>query len=441
MATKKVPSTKNGTGVTTPTSKEELPSQIVMDFFNQGIPITHVPKDIALKKSNAAIKMNSTLGLLELKIIDASLFIAKPQMHESVLHSTEIEYFKWLLNFNSKNHEHLKRAITKIQQTLVQISIVDEKDPSKDFWHSTPFIHDVTIANGRIYFRIPESLRKPLADPQSYTYLSLKIKNTFTSEYAYRLYERCKAEQFKGGATDWWTIDEFKKFMNTVDSYPSFKEFNRRVIKVAMQQINDHSDIYVTDLYKTSGRTKTHIRFIIEDSPNLAKLIHEKESMSPDIFNALKDEFGFSNSQIDEVAKYPHDYLFQKIEFARYRIKTAKRPINRPDAYLLKVLNEDLRFNEGELEKFGKEKKQTEMRIAEQNTKPDTKPVAKKRNAQIDSFFEMGEAEQEELVSEFKTSPYFEPLKKAFRGKRVSIENPMVKLEFAKFLTEKNTKN
>lgn len=430
------PSVKK-TGTVSPTSKEELPSQIVMDFFNQGIPITQAPKDVALKKSNAAIKMNSTLGLLELKIIDASLFIAKPQINENVLHSTEIGYFKWLLNFNSKNHEHLKRAITKIQQTLIQISIVDEKDPSKDVWHSTSFIHDVTIANGRIYFRIPESLRQPLASPHSYTYLSLKIKNTFTSEYAYRLYERCKADQFKGGATEWWTIDEFRKLMNTTNLYPSFKEFNRRVIKAAMQQINDHSDIYITDIYKTQGRSKTHVRFIIEDSPNLVKFAHDKEKMPEEIFNALKDEFGFSNSQIDEVSQHPLEYLAQKIEFTRYRIKTAKTPINRPDAYLLKALKEDLRFNEGELEKFELKKRQADIRLLEENKEQTQKTLVRKRNDKLDSFTELGEDEKDELLDEFKESSFFEPIKKALRGKNLSIENPMFKLAFIKFLSER----
>lgn len=430
------PSVKRSSGIS-PTSKEELPSQIVMDFFNQGIPITQAPRDIALKKSNAAIKMNSTLGLLELKIIDASLFIAKPQINENVLHSTEIEYFKWLLNFNSKNHEHLKRAITKIQQTLIQISIVDEKDPSKDVWHSTSFIHDVTIANGRLYFRIPESLRQPLADPHSYTYLSLKIKNTFTSEYAYRLYERCKADQFKGGATEWWTIDEFRKLMNTTDLYANFKEFNRRVIKAAMQQINDHSDIYITDIYQTQGRSKTHIRFIIEDSPNLVKFAHDKEKMPAEIFNALKDEFGFSNSQIDDVAKHPLEYLAQKIEFTRYRIKTAKNPINRPDAYLLKALKEDLRFNEGEIEKFEIKKKQNDIQVAEETKKHKQKSVVQKRNDQLDAFYALGEDEKEVLLNEFKASTYFDPIKKALRGKNFSIENPMVKIELMKFLSDR----
>ena len=141
-----------------PTSKEELPSQIVMDFFAQGIPITHSPKDIAVKKSNGTIKMNSNFNLLELKIIDASLLIAKPNMNENTLHSADIEYFKWLLNYNSQNHDHLKRCISKIQQTLIQFSVFDSEDHKKDKWHSTAFLHEVTISNGRIYFRIPESV-------------------------------------------------------------------------------------------------------------------------------------------------------------------------------------------------------------------------------------------------------------------------------------------
>ncbi len=416
-----------------PTSTQELPNQYVMDFFNQGIPITQAPKDVVLKKSNAAIKMVSSLGLLELKIIDACFFIAKSRMLENVVHSADLEYFKWLLSFNSQNRDHLKRSFTKIQQTLIQINIVDEAKPSKDFWHSTNFLYDVSITNGRVFFRIPESIREPLVNPQSWTYLSFRIKNRFTSEYAYRLYERCRSDQFRG-ATDWWTVDEFRTLMNVADLYNQFQDLQKRVIKPAIEQINEHSDIYITPNYQTRGRTKTHLQFIIEENPNAVKFAEEREKLPTDIYEALKKEFGFSNSQIDEVAEYPLEYLAEKIEFSRYRIRTSKTEINRPDKYLLKALKEDLQFNVNEIAKFETEKQVQQNLLSEQQVKQESVVQAKKKNEEMDAFLQLEEGEKNRIIASFKESDFFNPIRTFAIGDKFTLTNRLVKAAFLKYL-------
>jgi plasmid replication initiation protein len=420
------------------TSREELPTQAVLDFFTNGIPITEAPKDIVLKKSNSAIKMISTLSLLELKIIDACVFIAKPQMLDNILHSADADYFKWLLSYNSNNRDHLTRAFTKIQQTLIQINIVDEENPEEDFWYSTPFLYDVTITNGRVYFRIPESIRQPLANPKSWTYLSFRIKNLFTSEFAYRLYERCRAEQYRGN-TEWWPIADFRAIMNIVDQYPQFQDLQKRVIKPAMDQINTSSDIYITPDFMTQGRTKTHIRFIVEENPNVVRSEDVKEKLPMEIFDTLKKEFGFSNTQIDDVTKYPVDYLAQKIEFTRYRIATSKNPVARPDLYLLKALKEDLQFNEGEKGKIEAEREALAKQQEEMVRMNGLKAVSDKKSQLLDDYMALSEKEQEKIWLEFKESPNFQSLTKAIKGKKLSLENPMVRSELSRFLLGRAT--
>jgi plasmid replication initiation protein len=420
------------------TTREEISLQQVFDFFTQGIPITEAPKDIVFKKSNAAIKMISTLNLLELKIIDACVFIAKPKMVENVLHSADIDYFKWLISFNSNNREHIKRAITKIQQTLIQINIVDEQNPDDDFWYSTPFLYDITITNGRVSFRIPESIRQPLANPKSWTYLSFRIKNLFTSEYAYRLYERCRAEQFRG-ATDWWELPEFRKMMNVVDLYGEFQDLQKRVIRPAVDQINTHSDIFITPDFLARGRTKTHIRFIVEENPNVVKSEDTKEMLPIELYDTLKKEFGFSNTQIDEVSKYPIDYLAEKIEFTRYRINTSKNPVGRPDLYLLKALKEDLQFNTNEKEKIESVKKSQETQQAEMIREQGLRAISSKKSQLLDEYYALDEAARNQIWDDFKASPYYESAAKTFRGRKFNPDSPIVKDQLSSFLLERAT--
>jgi len=428
----KVDSSNQFPAVTSATATHDVAQQLVLDLFKQGLPITHATEDVSFRKANAAIQAISSLDLLARKIIDAFLLIARPNMLENVLHSADIDYFKWLLSFNSQNHQHLKASITKIQQSLIQINIIDEKHPERDNWQSTPFFYDVGMVNGRIYFRIPESIRPALLDPKSFTYLSFRIKNRFSSQYAYILYERCRQAQFRG-ATEWWTLEEFRRVMNAADLYPQFQDLNKRVIKPAIEQINEYSDIWITPDYKTRGRMKTDVRFIIDVNPNVKKFLLDKENLPTELFNVLKDEFGFSNSQIDAVTEYSLDDLKEKIEFTRFRMKAGKRKIDRPDLYLMKALREDLRFNDAEKELFVTEKS---VRGRKSVADKEVKDQVAEGNDLLAAVESMTKAEQAELLESFKLSEQYGAIKVFVTGKKFSLANPIVRAALGRFLQE-----
>lgn len=419
--------------VAPPTEQRETPDQFAIDFFNQGFDITNTPDDVVMRKSNAAINMVNTLGHLELKIVDACMYVAKSRMAENALHSAGFDYFKWLISYNSQNRAHLKRAFENIQRTLIQINIVDDKHPDKDIWRSTSLLYDVGIARGQVFFRIPESIRNALANPHSWTYLSFRIKNRFTSEYSYRLYGRCRAEQYRG-ATDFFTLEEFRQIMNVADSYPEFQDLNKRVIKPGVEQINQHSDIFITPDYKTRGKAKTHIRFIIEPNPNANMAAAQIECLPAEIYDALKNEFGLSNTDIDEFARHhPVDYLTEKIEFSRYRIKNSRMEIKRPDLYLRKALNEDLRFNASEIERFEAEKKARAVASAEKVGQEAAEAERGRARRLFDVYLQLDADKQEELLGAFKLSRHYTSF---LQKNKYTLEDGVFKGAFIEFLKE-----
>jgi len=421
-----------------PTATHETPEQIVFEFFQEGIPITETPRDVALKKSNAVIKTVTPLSLLDHKIIDACIFVARPKVLTQGLHVVDLDYLKWLISFNSKNNEYLKKAFTKIQQTLIQINIIDDKNPEKDLWHSTQLLYDVTITNGKLLFRVPESLQKNIADPKTWTLLSFRIKNKFTSVYAYTLYQRCRLDQFRD-TTNWMTVDEFREIMNPGQPglYTKFQDLQKRVIKPAVEQINEFSDILVTADYKRRGRAITDIRFIIEKNPALDLELDEKDRLPKDIYDSLK-AFGLANSQIDEFATtYDIPYLAEKIEFTRFRM--TKRGIPRPDKYLLKALEEDLRFTATDLEAIEQQRKATEMAEAKVVVKKESSREADARIAAemqtIGAFNELDAAGKQAVIEAFKGTEAFATLKKLKLGHDVDLDKPsVVRTRFVEFL-------
>ncbi|HEY0843424.1 replication initiation protein [Methylotenera sp.] len=412
-------------------SNISTPEQMVMMFFESGVPIISAPKDISYRKSNSIIKTVNPLSLLQLKIIDGCFFKAMPRMNQDVVHVLDLDYFKWLISYNSNNNDFLKKAVTGIQQTLIQINIVDPDNPDLDFWHSTNYIYDVTITGKKFHFKIPESLRNHLHDPKSWTRLSLRIKNKFSSGYAYTIYDRCRLDQFRG-ATDWMTLEEFRTITNpdNPDQYIDFRNLQRRVIQIAVNQINEFSDILITPDYKKRGRTITHIRFVIEANP--AYLSEEDKGNLPQhIFEILKKEFGFSNSEINTVAELDMDFVMEKIEFVRYRME--QKNIENPTRYLLNAINEDLRLTPSDKKKIEKTKEAATKHLFDEAEKTRRKTRVSKSSEKLDAFESLDETKKQEILDKFKNSEEYLKIKSVVMNS-LDINKPIIKTAFKKFL-------
>lgn len=426
---------------------EELPSQLVMQYFEEGIPITETPEHVILKKSNDAIRIQGdNLNLTARKIIDACFYIARQSLQAGTVPSSgtfsvSYDYFTWLVHYDSGNRQHLKLAFTSILQNPITISLPNPKNPEKDLFFGTNLLSDVCISGGRVYFTLPDSILQAILNPRSFTNLSLRIQNNFNSLYAYILYARCRLELYRG-KTEWWEMSAFREMMNTKGLYKAFIDFHKRVIKESVDRINEKSDIFIVPDYQYRGRVKTHIRFFVEQNPNFVKRL-DVEKLPNDVFEILKSEFGFSNSQVDEVASYPVEYVSEKIEFARYRISAAEKnnkPIKNPTAYLLNALREDLRFNENERVAFAKKQKALEMQAVEaEKQETVVKKVRAKKNA-LDAFNAMTEVEQKILLSEFEDSPAFEPVRERVTTELTAAfiaKNMIVRVAFTGWIQER----
>lgn len=423
---------------------EDISDQLVLQFFESGVAITKSPKEISYKKANAVIKTVAALGLLELKVIDACYFIARNNLLDDTAYVAKLDYFKWLINYNSKNNDYLKNAITKIQQTLIQLNVIDHNNPETEFWLSTNYIYEVAITSRNIYFGIPETVRKQLADPQTYTMLSLRIKNRFKSEYAYKIYDRCRLDAYRG-ATDWILLPELREITNAgeLSLYPEFKEYKRRVLDIAVKQINEFSDILISVDFKRTGKFVTHIKFIIEENPNYHGS-PEREFLPPDVFNDLKDIFGLSNSDINVIAaEHSVENIKSKIEFTKYRMTL--KDIPRPDAYFLKALREDLRLTPNDLAKINDNTKKVKEKEKQAVLLEEKKEIDTKRFDRLHQYLAMDKDNKASILEQFLASSWFTNVSRFAKNKKASdmiedTKNNVIKTAFIDFINELSAK-
>lgn len=339
-------------------ASNSVPQQLALEIFNDlsliSTPISEVQKDIGYNKSNLLIDV-SDLSLVARRVLNGCYFLAAENPQQDY-YDLPVEFFKWLINYDSRNHAHLKKAIREAQKASVVINILDNDNPKLDKWASVPMLGSTAISNGRVVFKIPEELRHQLHNPLGFTYLSLRITAAFNSQYAITFYEKLSALKHQGGS-DWMEIDKFKEWIgvSNVKSYEEYKALRRNVIDPSIAQINDISDIFVTVDVKRAARRISHIRFQVRENPHgkfVLRMDYRKSIQ--ELYDTLVKEFGLSEENlaliVENRAEWTNERIQMAIEFTRFRMKQTPGKIKYPGIYLMNAIEKG--FSLGDAEKL-----------------------------------------------------------------------------------------
>ena len=132
------------------------------------------------------------------------------------------------------------------------------------------------------------------------------------------LYENCV--RFKTiKQTSWFSLDLFRSLMGiSQDKYRSFKELKRNVINVAVNEINQKSDIYLETEFKKSSRTIVALQFKIRDNENYQPTfrkpresnITKKPERQTTLIEILMSDYHLSEKQAREIVNHhPNEYI------------------------------------------------------------------------------------------------------------------------------------
>ncbi|MEX3969897.1 replication initiation protein [Paraburkholderia caribensis] len=223
------------------------------------------PTPSELKKHVATVHVSGELSLLERKIVNVLLLNAFDDLLTKKRHSLPVGILCTMLGFDSKNHEALKRALLKVMSTPISFDLLH--DGGKTDWEASPLIAYAGIKNGLCSYEYSDWLAGKLANPDIYTLININVQRQFSGGYALALYENCL--RFKRtGSTGWISVETWRRLLGADASmYDEFKHFSAEVIKKAVKEINQVSNIIVTPEYKREARRVVQIRFLVEDNP------------------------------------------------------------------------------------------------------------------------------------------------------------------------------
>jgi hypothetical protein len=223
------------------------------------------PTPSELKKHVATVHVSGELSLLERKIVNVLLLNAFDDLLTKKRHALPVGILCTMLGFDSKNHDALKRALLKVMSTPISFDLLH--DAGKTDWEASPLIAYAGIKNGLCSYEYSDWLAGKLANPDIYTLININVQRQFSGGYALALYENCL--RFKRtGSTGWISVETWRRLLGADASmYDEFKHFSAEVIKKAVKEINQVSNIIVTPEYKREARRVVQIRFLVEDNP------------------------------------------------------------------------------------------------------------------------------------------------------------------------------
>lgn len=326
---------------------------------------------IELKKHVGIIHCANNLSLVQRKLSNALLYYAYNDLLTKEVHSIAISELAKLIGYRSHAVEGIKKAIRELMSTVLEWNLLEAKECVEQninnerredrhcSWHASSILASARISRGICSYSYSHELKQLLYRPEIYGKINLLIQSKFTSTYALALYENCIRYQ-NVNHTGWISFIIFRKLMGvSEDKYQEFKDFKKRVLDKALEEVNTLSDIFITVELKRIKQQIEAIRFIICKNNSFKKKISvdnlskqrdaDREGRNQvdkeknlELQQILKEKFNLSYKQIDSLLdKYDVEFIFKKIKLIQDSDSFIKHKINNIAAYFLAAVNED----------------------------------------------------------------------------------------------------
>ncbi len=415
-------------------------------------------------KHSSAIQISNNITLLERRAWNLLLANAYDDLLKKDRYKASIKELLEALCIDVRNLEHLKKSFLALMRCVVQWNVLG-KDKN-DIWGASVLLSGVEIENGIITYAYDPILKDKLYNPKMYAKINLSIQNRFGSKYSLALYELATDYFIRDknmGQTSFIELEKFRELMGIEkNEYKDFRDFNKRIIKKAITEINEKSDLFLEVEIKKEARKVSALKFHINQNPNKANKIEIKsiEEIKKEIINyniqnnfdekqkrlenSLINDFLQSQKQAKEIlAKYEDLKVLEEfLSDIEKRYKNGE--IENLGAYtykLLAVYNQKFKKSKFDIEQEEKAKKRAEeekQRLLEEqkrNLKIKYDDLAKAKAISV--FKAMDEMTKLKVQIAFET--HLENLDEKIYAiyQKTTFKDLMVRIRFKEFMLEK----
>lgn len=259
-------------------------------------------------KDNSLIGASYSLGVVEQRLIFLAIIEAREQKTlieaGGLLRIYAQSYAKQFDVEKHTSYEAMKRAVEGLYEAGFAYSKLDEQSGKighyKSRWvDKIGYIDDLGCVELVFASDVIPLITRLEA---RYTEYELKQVVGLQSEYAIRLYELI-IQWRSVGKTNPISLMELREKLGLVDEYKRIEAFKRRVLDLAVKQINEHTDITVEYEQHKQGRVITGFTFRFKVKKDKKKMV--AEVAGDDANNDMYTIEGLNDKQLGRIARNP----------------------------------------------------------------------------------------------------------------------------------------
>lgn len=326
-----------------------------------------------IKKANNLIESRYKFDIWETRVFVSVL--GKIQREDNDFKTYKITYREMIEMWGlpkTHSYKYLREAARKLMDQTVTIDYEDNGQSREKIYHLIRHVdvssEDRPVGSQEYILVEIEPLMKPLLLQLQRNFTAYDLRYiTKLGVYSIRIYELLKQYQSIGRRK--FNVENLKEMFEISDAYPLFGNFYQKVIKPAIEEINEHSDIKIVEVEKIrDGRKITDLLFIFyskterelasvtgtevrqaeiifpsEDSyeKELPVTPHEEVGAFTDnteIEHVLAQQFGiFGTSMKQLLAEYGSKEISKKIAYVQ-KLAAKNKNIENKAGYLMNAL-------------------------------------------------------------------------------------------------------
>lgn len=287
-------------------------------------------KDLEVFQANSFIESRQSYTLQEKRLLSTIISFVKPTDTNFITYDFSIKEWADLTGKTKENFYQIADDVTDgLMGKIIKIDKIG-KDGKKAFKK----FHVMSTANyedGVLELEISKDMNDiflQLQSKKNYTHYELIEFVTLTSTHAQRIYELIKQYQHSKNRKRTIGLFDLKTMLGIEDKYKEFKEFRRKVLNVALKQIEEHTTLRYKWQGVKRGRKIHSIEFYeihIAGKENPTEL-QEKAFIENYIGQEIYNEEISSYFTISEIKKEEENYIITDKETKiSYRYKSLEK--------------------------------------------------------------------------------------------------------------------
>jgi len=209
-------------------------------------------------KSNVLIEARYELNLIEQKIILYAVSkLDSKKENFNIISLNAKEFFK-LIDTSTERYTELRKIVKKLKSKEITID-TGNGEILTNWLASMEYKKDTGIIDLEFSIKLVPYL---LQLKSRFTRYQIKNILFLNNKHSIRIYELLKQYETIGRRS--FRVDEFKKILLLENQYKRFSDFERRVLKPTMEEINEQTDININYEKIKRGKEIKTINYLIE---------------------------------------------------------------------------------------------------------------------------------------------------------------------------------